>query len=55
MTDSQGLKQPSPPNSRQACPTGAIHRGRAGLATGAGTHEAEGGDLDEHGQPCAGW
>ena len=55
MTDSQGLKQPSPPDTRQATPTGTVHRSHAGFATGAGTHQAEGGDLNEHGQPCARW
>ena len=55
MTDSQDLQQPSPPDARQACPTGAVHRGHAGFTAGAWTHHAKGGDLDEHGQPGAGW
>jgi hypothetical protein len=49
VTDSQGLQQSSPPDTRQASPTGTVHGGHAGFATGAGTHQAKGGDLDEHG------
>jgi hypothetical protein len=37
----------------QACPTGAVHRGHAGFATGAGTHHAKRDNLNEQGQPCA--
>ena len=48
------MQQPSPPDARQATPTGTIHRGHAGFATGARTYEAKGDDLDEHRQPCAG-
>ncbi len=49
VIDSQGLQQPSPPDAWQATPTGAVHRGHARFARGAGTHDSQGGDLDEHG------
>ena len=55
VTDSQSLQQPSPPDAWQATPTGAIHGGHARLATGAGTQQAKGGDLNEHRQPCPRW
>jgi hypothetical protein len=48
------MQEPSPPDTWQAPPTGTVHGGHAGFATGTWTHEAQGADLDEHGQPCAG-